>query len=96
MKYENSLRLKDRIVQSNGNIVSDMNGEKVMLSIKNSKYYHLGEVGGYIWTMIAQPKSISKLIEELKDTYLVTEVQCITDLLPFLEMLKNENLIEVL
>ena len=32
-----------------GNIVSDMGGEKVMLSIENGKYYNLGEMGGEIW-----------------------------------------------
>jgi len=31
-----------------GNIVSNMDGEKVMLSIKNGKYYNLGEIGGFI------------------------------------------------
>ena len=29
------------IVQSKGNIVSDMGGEKVMLSVNNGKYYQL-------------------------------------------------------
>ena len=34
------------VVQSPGNIVSDMDGEKVMLSVHNGKYYNLGEIGG--------------------------------------------------
>ena len=36
------------IVQSEGFLVSDMDGEKVMLSIDNGKYYNLGEIGGRI------------------------------------------------
>ena len=29
-----------------------MGGEKVMLSVKNGKYYNLGEIGGEIWELI--------------------------------------------
>ena len=34
------------VVQITGNIVSDMGGEKVMISIDNGKYYNFGEIGG--------------------------------------------------
>ena len=34
----------EKFVQKEGNVVSDMDGEKVMLSIHNGKYYNLGEV----------------------------------------------------
>lgn len=41
-----TVSLNDYFVQGTGNIVSDMGGEKVMLSVLNGKYYNLGEVGG--------------------------------------------------
>ena len=34
------------VVRAEGCIVSDMGNEKVMMSIRNGKYYNLGEVGG--------------------------------------------------
>ena len=40
------ISLQDLVVQIPGNIVSDMGGEKVMMSINNGKYYNLGEIGG--------------------------------------------------
>ena len=40
------------ISQIKGNIVSDMSGEKIMLSIEKGKYYNLGEIGGEIWELI--------------------------------------------
>ena len=89
------MKLDCLIVQAKGNIVSDMDGEKVMLSIKNGKYYNLGEVGGVIWESIQQPKSIDHIIEELKTTYDVTAEQCEADVIPFIEMLRKENLIEL-
>lgn len=49
--------------QVEGNIVSDMDGEKVILCIQNGKYYNLGQVGGDIWSLIQeQPVSIQQIV----------------------------------
>lgn len=95
MNLENQANLNHLIVQVGGNIVSDMDGEKVMLSIKNGKYYNLGEVGGFIWECIQQPKSIGNIIEEIQAAYDVTVEQCEADIIPFLKMLREESLIEI-
>lgn len=88
--------LDHHIVQVEGNIVSDMDGEKVMLSIKNGKYYNLGEIGGFIWECIQQPKSFTSLLEDIQANYDVTEEQCKEDTILFLEKLREEELIKVL
>lgn len=95
MYLESQVSINNLIVQVPGNIVSDMNGEKVMLSIKNGKYYNLGEIGGFIWECIHQPKSVRDVIKEVQTTYSVTFEQCETDIIPFLEMLSKESLIEI-
>ncbi|WP_332326988.1 PqqD family peptide modification chaperone [Metabacillus litoralis] len=46
--------------QREGNIESDMDGEKVMLNLENGKYYNLGGTGGVIWDLMKEPISISK------------------------------------
>lgn len=53
MNTTNILSLETVLVQREGNIASDMDGEKVMLNVKNGKYYNLGEVGGEIWSALA-------------------------------------------
>lgn len=95
MNLESQVNINHFIVQVPGNIISDMDGEKVMLSIKNGKYYNLGEVGGFIWECIQQPKSVRDVIEEVQTTYNVTFEQCEADIIPFLEMLSTESLIEI-
>jgi hypothetical protein len=61
-----SLAQSDRLfVQAEGNLVSDMNGEKVMMSILNGKYYNLGTIGGRIWELIASPRSAGQIVELL-------------------------------
>lgn len=81
------------IVQVEGNIVSDMDGETVMLSIKNGKYYNLGAVGGVIWNSIETPITLKDLLAKIQEEYDVTEQQCLKDIIPFIEQLKKEELI---
>ena len=48
----NEISLESVVSQVDGQIVSDMGGEKVMLSIHNGKYYNLGGLGGRIWEQL--------------------------------------------
>ncbi|TQS74314.1 lasso peptide biosynthesis PqqD family chaperone [Ornithinibacillus gellani] len=72
-----------------------MGGEKVMLSIQNGKYYNLGKMGGEIWGHLKQPISIGKLVYLLMETYQVNQKECETEVVAFLELLLNEQLIEI-
>jgi len=83
------------IVQAEGNIVSDMNGEKVMFSLHTGKYYNLGRVGGRIWELIAAPIPVSRLVDELTKEYEVERPVCERQVSEFLQSLQREALIEV-
>ncbi len=81
------------VAQAKGQIVSDMGGEKVMLSIQNSKYYNLGEVGGDIWEELKQPMTVSSLILRLTEKYEVEKDVCEQQVMHFLTSLKAEGLL---
>ncbi|WP_078428889.1 lasso peptide biosynthesis PqqD family chaperone [Alkalihalobacterium alkalinitrilicum] len=83
------------IFQGSRNIVSDMDGEKVMLSISNGKYYNLGDVGGDIWELIKDPVSVKQLVSTLTAQYDVDPSECEQEVLSFLGLLAEEGLIEV-
>ncbi|WP_318618551.1 lasso peptide biosynthesis PqqD family chaperone [Priestia megaterium] len=83
------------VSQEAGNIVSDMDGEKVMLSIDNGKYYNLGELGGQIWEKIKEPLSILELIHTLMAEYDVELNVCKEQVISFLSLLLKEGLIKV-
>ncbi|UXH42747.1 lasso peptide biosynthesis PqqD family chaperone [Rossellomorea vietnamensis] len=85
----------NHIQQRKGNIVSNMNGEMVMLSIHNGKYYNFGEIGGQIWRSINGTISIDSLVGTLMETYEIEEETCREQVLLFLEDLLTEQLIEV-
>lgn len=83
----------EKFVQKEGNMVSDMDGEKVMLSVHNGKYYNLGEVGGLIWELLEGPKSIKELVDRLIEEYDVSREECESQVHSFLELLIKEELI---
>lgn len=83
------------VSQKSGHIVSDMDGEKVMLSIEKGRYYNLGEVGGDIWDAIKEPVSIFGLVESLTSQYAVQQSDCQDQVIEFLNRLLEEGLIQV-
>ncbi|WP_165998186.1 lasso peptide biosynthesis PqqD family chaperone [Bacillus sp. Cs-700] len=83
------------VSQVPGNIASDMDGEKVILSIENGKYYNLGEVGGEIWSRISVPIRLDALITELMEEFNVGRDICEADVQYFLENLLDEGLVKV-
>lgn len=90
------LVLEHKIIQQPGNIVSDMDGEKVILNIKNGKYYNLGEIGGYIWELIEKPVSINDLVTIIVADYEVDSEECEEAILSFCSSLYSEGLIATL
>lgn len=88
-----TISMNDIISQVDGNIVSDMDGEKVMLSIENGKYYNLGEVGGEIWECIKEPISIYDLIHSLLSQYDVEEDKCSDQVIRFIGRLIEQGLV---
>lgn len=89
------ISLNKFVVQVRGNIVSDMGGEKVMLSVKNGKYYNLGEIGGDIWDLIEEKIPVNQLISLLKSKYNVVQTECEEQVISFLDLLVEEGLIEI-
>lgn len=89
-----STHVERQIVRAKQNIVSDMDGEKVMLDIASGKYYNLGAVGGAIWDLLEQPMTVKQLVDELVKQYDVEQAVCEEQVLAFLEQLSAEGLIQ--
>lgn len=82
------------ICQIGGSIVSDMGGEKVMLSVRKGKYYNLGDMGGEIWEQIKEPILVKELIMIFMNKYDVQESDCEQQITSFLDHLIEEGLIQ--
>ncbi|MNN26473.1 hypothetical protein D3C81_1399780 [compost metagenome] len=87
--------MEDTILQSNGNLASDMDGDTVMLSIESGKYYNLGKVGGRIWELATSPIIVSQIVDTLVSEYSIERVQCEQQVVNFVTTLYKENLIQL-
>lgn len=82
-----------RLIRRNDLMTADMNGSAVTMDIESGKYYNMGETGGDIWNKLETEKSVGELAAELVAEYGITEKQCLTDILPFLEKLVDKGLL---
>lgn len=86
----------DRIVAIKEHLYSDLNGEAVILSMKNGKYYGLNEVGRTIWNALKTPSYLMDIQACVMREYEVDENTCCREVLSFLRKMHQEGLIEIL
>lgn len=76
-------------------LASDLDGEKVMMSIEKGEYYGLGKTGTFIWDNIEESIKIDDLIQLIIEKYNVDKNQCFEDIVPFIRHLIEKELIIV-
>ena len=82
-------------IQRNHEILtSDLDGEKVMMSIRFGEYYGLGKTGSFIWDQLENPIKIKDLVDLITSKYEVEKEKCYQDILPFItDLIEKELLI---
>jgi len=89
----NSISLNSTIKRNPELVSSNVDGEKVMMSIESGEYFGLDSVGSRIWELIENPIQVEKLIELLLDEFDVEKEQCEADTVDFLDQLFEKRLI---
>jgi hypothetical protein len=79
-----------------GHLSCDLNGEAVILNMKNGKYYGVNSVGSSIWAAIQVPVSFLEVVSSIMDEYEVDEVTCRESVFNFLELMAKEDLVDFL
>ncbi len=74
-------------------VSTDMDGERVMMSLDQGAYFGLGGIGGTIWDMLDQPRSIAELEAQVMTQYAVDAETCRTDVAAFLTDLERNGLV---
>lgn len=90
-----SIGLHDIVSHKPGYVVSEMDGEKVMFSVSEGKYYNLGRAGGLIWDLTASAVTVSAIVDLLLQEYEVDRQTCEEQVLAFLGNLRREGMLEV-
>jgi len=76
-------------------VASDIDDEKVMMSVEQGQYYSLDPIGSRVWELIEKPVKVSELIDALLPEYDVDRESCERDVLVFLEKLEEEGILNV-
>lgn len=91
MKSE--ITMDSRIKAREDILVSNMDGETVMMSIELGKYYNLGTVGGAIWEFLKESIKVGELVDKLLEEYDIDRETCVSHTMEFINELKKNNLI---
>ncbi|GGG76500.1 lasso peptide biosynthesis PqqD family chaperone [Paenibacillus radicis (ex Gao et al. 2016)] len=83
------------VIRAEGFLVSDMGGDKVMMSVSTGKYYNLGQTGGRIWELLSEPSTLEGLVDELCTEYEIDREACERQVTAFLAQLTEQGLIQI-
>lgn len=89
------INLSTIVCQSQQQVSTEVDGEIVMMSVEQGKYYGLDNTGSRVWHLIKNPVSVSELVTILLDEYEDSGNTCERDVLTFLQDLQKQELINV-
>jgi hypothetical protein len=72
-----------------------VDGELIGMSVEQGACYGLNSVGTRIWELLAEPRSIDDLCDQLTDEYDVEDDECLREVLELVEDLRAEGLVKV-
>ena len=90
-----SIATESIVVRSDEPLSSELDGETVLLNVDTGAYHGLDEIGTRIWTLIEQPTKVSALCVTLREEFDVEPEPCESQVLAFLEQLKEAELLLV-
>ena len=73
----------------------DLNGEAVVLSLANGRYYGMNGVGARIWELVQEPRSVEEIERSILLEYEVEPDVCRQQVSDFLRQMEAEDLLVV-
>ena len=90
------LASSDVLVRNDAELLTTVvDGELIGMSVEQGACYGLNGVGTRIWELLAEPRSIASLCEQLTSEYEVDADQCLHEVLDLVEELRAEGLVNV-
>lgn len=90
-----AISLRSTVAAAKDQVSAELADEIVILSLRSGRYYGLGEVGGRIWDLLREPRSVAQICDVLVEEYDVPREPCERDVVALLEQLASNGLIEV-
>lgn len=89
------ININSYVCQCNGIDAADIDGEKVMMNIEKGKYLALNSVGSRIWDIINEKISVNDIVNILINEYEIDEETCKKNVLDYLMVLYDAELIKI-
>jgi hypothetical protein len=91
---ENNTIILSAIIQRNNEkfIANKLGEEMVMMNMENGDFITMNSVGADIWALCEQPLPVKELIEKLVILYDITEDQCTSETVQFLQTSMEQNI----
>ena len=90
----NDISKKTLLFRNPDIVFSEIDNEVVMLGPGMSKYFGMAKSAARIWQILEKQINYTNLCQNLIDEFEVTPDQCETDVLPFLSLLCQYNLVQ--
>lgn len=91
----NMIDANTKVCQSKEIDSTDLNGDKVMMNLDKGKYFALNSVGSCIWDIMKEEICVKDVINILLKKYNVDKETCENNVLNYLGLLENEELITI-
>jgi hypothetical protein len=93
---DGSLAGSDILVRNDAELLTTLvDGELIGMSVERGACYGLNGVGTRVWELLAEPRSIADLCDQLTSEYEVDADQCLREVLDLVEELRSEGLVTV-
>ena len=79
-----------------GLCAGELDGEAVLMSVDQGRYFGMDPIGTRIWSLIGTPLAVSDICDQLRKEYKVTPEECERDVLVFLNELAEAKLLKVI
>lgn len=76
-------------------VISDIDDELVIFDAEQRNYFGLDATGSIIWEKLAQPITVSALLEQLLEQFEVERSVCMRETIAFLRQLHQDKLIVI-
>jgi len=83
------------ICASSQQVSCQLDGDTVVLNLKNSTYYELNPVAARIWELIQEPVAVGRIRQTIVDEYDVTVDRADQDLNRLLDDLNRHKLLDI-
>jgi len=84
-----------RVEVTSDQVSSELDGEEVILNLRDGTYYGLNEVGARIWSLIQEEEVLDQVRDRLIEEFDVETEQCERDLIHLVQELHEAGLVEI-